>query len=262
MNIPQLGFGTWKLGGQACYKAVAAALQIGYRHIDTADRYYNHREVGKAIRDSDLKREELFITTKIWFDELARQQVLDSTNRFLDELSMPYVDLLLIHWPNRQIPIEETFGAFSELKEQGIIKNYGVSNFTIHHIEDILAKGYEVACSQVELHPSFNQKEMHEFCKTKNITLTAYSPLGMGEELQNPTVLELSKKYNVSPAQVILNWILARGIVAIPKSANPKNIEDNFKSQNWKMEPADIEKMNSIEQKPRLLTTDWQDFDY
>jgi len=262
MNIPLLWFGTWKLTGDTCIASVSKALEVGYRHIDTADRYDNHQDIAKAIKDSGIAREELFITTKIWFDELYRQQVLDSTNRFLEELQIPYIDLLLIHWPNRQIPIEETFGAFTEIREKGLIKNFGVSNHTIHHLEDILTKGYEVTCNQVELHPTFNQKSLHDFCKSHNITLTAYSPLGMGEELQHPTVIELSQKYSVSPAQVILNWINARGIVAIPKSSKPENIEDNFKSQNWKMEPDDIVKMNNIEQKPRLLTTDWQDFDY
>lgn len=262
MNIPLLGFGTWKLTGEVCVQAVSKALEVGYRHIDTADRYGNHREIAKAIHDSGIPRGDLFLVSKVWYTQLGYQEVIANANRFLEELQTNYLDLLLIHWPNRQIPIEETFGAFDELYKKGLIKNYGVSNHTIHHIEDILAKGFQPACNQVELHPSFNQKQMHDFCKEKNITLTAYSPLGMGEELKNPTVIELSQKYSVSPAQVILNWINARGIVAIPKSSKPENIEDNFKSQNWKMEESDVEKMNSIEQTPRLLTTAWQDFDY
>jgi len=262
INIPFIGFGTWKLTGEVCVKAVLKALEVGYRHIDTADRYGNHKEVAKAVKDSGIKREEIFITTKVWYTELNYRNVLDSLERFLDELQTDYIDLLLVHWPNRQIPIEETFDAFCELTNTKKIRYYGVSNYTIHHIEDVISKGYKPFVNQVELHPSFNQKELHEYCKSKNILLTAYSPLGMGDELKNPTVVELSKKYNVSPAQVILNWIISRRIAAIPKSTNPVNIKDNLKSLEWKMEEIDIEKINAIEQKPRLLNPPWHEFDY
>lgn len=262
MNIPLLGFGTWQITGETCVEAVSRALEVGYRHIDTADRYGNHHEVGKAVRNSGIKREEIFLTTKVWYTNLGYKQVLESAKRFLDELQTNYLDLLLIHWPNRQTPIDETFAAFTELVNTGVIKRFGVSNFTIHHLEDVLAAGYTPYCNQVELHPTFNQKELVEFCEDRNIKVVAYSPLGMGEDLNNPAVIELAKKYSVSPAQVILNWIISRGIVAIPKSSNPERIEDNWKSQDWKMERADIEKMNGIPQGPRLLTTSWQDFDY
>lgn len=262
MNIPPLGFGTWKLSGDIAAKSVSTALEVGYRHIDTADRYGNHREVGQAIKSSGLKREELFVTTKVFFDELHYQQILDNANRYLEELQIDYIDLLLVHWPNKNISLTETFDAMTKVKEDKIVKHIGVSNFTIHHIEDVLSKGYEIENNQVELHPTFNQTELVEFCETKNIKVTAYSPLGMGDELKNDVVLKLAEKYTVSPAQVILNWIMARGIVAIPKSSNPDNIRDNFNSQNWKMEVGDIALMNEIPQKPRLLSPPWNEFDY
>lgn len=262
VSIPILGFGTWNLGGETCYKAVTEALKAGYRHIDTADRYNNHREVGKAIADSGISRKELFITSKTFYDELNADKVLENGKRFLDELRVDYLDLMLIHWPNRNVPIEETLGALERLREDGIIRAIGVSNFTIHHLQDALKTGIEVVNNQVELHPSFNQTELKEFCDSNNIVLTAYSPLGMGEELQNETVLKLSQKYSVSPAQVILNWITSRGIVAIPKSTNPENIKDNLNSLNWEMEKEDLEQMNNILQKPRLLAPAFNEFDY
>ncbi len=262
VNIPALGFGTWELTGADCSIGVASALEIGYRHIDTADRYGNHHEVGQAIKNSGIAREELFITTKVWHSDLEHPKVLESVDRFLSELQIPYIDLLLVHWPNHLISIDETFSAMAELQAKGTIRAYGVSNFTIHHIEDVMAKGCQIVNNQVELHPSFNQMELKNYCDSKNILVTAYSPLGRGAELQNPTVVELSQKYGVSPAQVILNWIVSRGIVAIPKSKTPERIKDNFNSLNWQMEPQDIDKMNAIPQSDRLLVTDWQEFDY
>ncbi|TSC55666.1 MAG: aldo/keto reductase [Parcubacteria group bacterium Greene0714_21] len=217
-SIPMLGFGTWQLVGDTGIKAVAKALGVGYRHIDTADRYGNHKEISQAIELSSLKREDLFITTKIPNTLLSREDVFLSVDRYLQELNTNYIDLLLIHWPNKNIPIAETLGAMRTLKEQGKVKAIGVSNFTIHHLKDAKATGVEVTNNQIELHPTFNQKELREYCAANNIVVTAYSPLGRGQDIGLPLFQELVKKYNSSPAQVILNWILQLGCVAIPKS--------------------------------------------
>ncbi|OGY08678.1 MAG: hypothetical protein A2782_04135 [Candidatus Blackburnbacteria bacterium RIFCSPHIGHO2_01_FULL_43_15b] len=261
-QIPVLGFGTWQMRGDECVRAVSTALEVGYRHIDTADVYDNHKDVAKAIKESGLAREELFITTKIPRDLLCAPDVLENFNRYLNELDMPYIDLFLVHWPNKQIPILDTLGAMNQLKQEGKVKAVGVSNFTEHHLEDALSTGCEVTLNQVELHPTFNQLELQEFCRSKNIAMTAYSPLGRGEDLSHPTILELAKKYGVSPAQVVLNWITSRGIVAIPKSSNPGRIEDNFKSVSWTMGNGDIEKIDSIPQEPRILDHPGSEFDY
>lgn len=248
--------------GDECVRAVLTALEVGYRHIDTADVYGNHKDVAKAIKESGLAREELFITTKIPWDLLRAPDVLENFNRYLDELDMSYVDLFLVHWPNKQIPILDTLGAMNQLKQEGKVKAVGVSNFTSHHLQDALTTGHKITLNQVELHPTFNQLELQVFCKARNITMTAYSPLGRGEDLAHPAILELAKKYGVSPAQVILNWIISRGIVAIPKSANPQRIEDNYKSVSWEMEKIDIEKVNNISQQPRILNRPNSEFDY
>ncbi|MBI4028798.1 MAG: aldo/keto reductase [Candidatus Blackburnbacteria bacterium] len=261
-KIPVLGFGTWQLEGEECVQAVSTALEVGYRHIDTADVYGNHKEVARAIKESGIPREELFVTTKIPRDLLRARDVSDSCERYLKELNMPYVDLFLIHWPNRQIPIAETLEAMNQLKKEEKVKAIGVSNFTEHHLEDALSTGYEVTLNQVELHPTFNQLKLQEFCKSKNVAMTAYSPLGRGEDLSHPTILESAKKYGVSPAQVVLNWIISRGIVAIPKSSNPDRIEDNFKATSWEMEKEDLEMINGIPQQPRILDHPSSEFNY
>lgn len=264
-SIPVLGLGTWQLVGETGEKAVAKALEVGYRLVDTADGYGNHREVARAIELSLVKREDLFITTKIPRTLLSRKNVFLSIDRYLQELNTNYIDLLLIHWPNKDIPMAETLGTMEELKEQGKVRAIGVSNFTIHHLKDAKATEVEVTNNQIELHPTFNQKELREYCQANNIVVTAYSPLGRGQDIGLPLFRELAKKYNASPAQVILNWILQVGCVAIPKSEYEDQIEDNFKTLNWALEQEDIELINQLPQGERLvnsLNPSHSEFDY
>lgn len=261
VELPLIGFGTWQLQGEECYKPTLKALEIGYRHIDTADRYGNHAEVARAIKDSGLKRAEFKLTTKIRTG-VSKAEVLESGKRFLEELQIPYIDLLLIHWPNREMPIQETLEAMNELKQEGVIKAIGVSNFTIHHLEDALKTGVEFVNNQIELRPSFNQKELREFCAKNNITVTSYSTIKQGMDFENPVIQELTKKYNVSPAQVVLNWAISQNIIVIPRSTKPERIEDNFHAQDWEMDPEDIEKLNNIPQGERQTKPEWAEFDY
>jgi len=219
-EVPALGFGTWKLSEDQAVDSTLKALGIGFRHIDTADAYGNHVEVGKAINESGIPRKEIFLTTKVWHTELEPSSVKDSAKRFLEELQTDYIDLLLIHWPNRNIPLHQTLEAMNQLKAKGIIKNIGVSNFTVNHLKDCLKTNVEVVNNQVELHPTFAQNELHKFCDENEILLTAYSPLGRGAELDNPVLDEIAKKYDKTVPQVILNWIVSRGIIAIPKATS------------------------------------------
>lgn len=261
-EIPAIGFGTWRLKGDECKSSVLKALEVGYRHIDTAEHYGNQTQIGEAIQESGINRKDLFITSKIFYDRLNKKDVLDDTKRTLEELQTDYLDLLLVHWPNKNISINETVEGFNQLKQSGKVKSVGVSNFTPHHTQDFLDAGMQIVNNQVELHPSFNQNSLHEFCKEKNIILTAYSPIAQGQDLDIPEVQELSKKYDVSPAQVILNWIVSRGVVAIPRSSKPERILDNFNSLNWQMEKSDVEKMNAISQGQRLQNPEFSEFDY
>ncbi len=262
-QIPILGFGTWQLHGDTCVRSTEYALSTGYRHIDTAEAYDNQVEVGRAIRNSGLKRSDIFLTTKVWMTNLAREKVKESCQRSLDELEVDYIDLLLIHWPNRSIPVEETLEAMNELKEEGLIKAIGVSNFTINHLKDALKTGVEVANNQIEYHPSLNQEELREFCQENNITVTAYSPIAQGRDLSIKTIRDLSLKYDKSGSQIILNWLRQKNIIAIPRSSNLNHIKDNFESLVWNLEEDEVELIDRIDKRNnRIVNPLFGDFNY
>lgn len=257
-----MGLGTWDLTGEKCVEAVKFTLQLGYTHIDTADGYGNHKEVGKAIKDSGVSREDLFITTKVPRHLLAYDDVLSSCDRYLQELQTEYIDLLLIHWPNKDIPIEQTLEAFERLRQQEKIRHVGVSNFTIHHLEDIKQKGFKVVNNQIELHPQFNQNGLVNYCQENEITVTAYSPIGRGSSLELDIVKGLAEKYSKTPSQIILRWIIQRGIIAIPKSGNPDHLAENFEIFDFELTDEDVQKMNGIEQGERIVEPPHNEFDY
>jgi len=262
-EIPVLGLGTWKLNGEECVEAVAEAISIGYRHIDTADAYENHAEVREGIRKSGIGREDLFLTTKLHFDDGYKEEtVRKSGERLLKELDTDYVDLLLIHWPDRSTSFEETLHAMDELKKAGKARALGVSNFTIHHLEDALKAGVEITDNQVEIHPAFTQKELRDFCALKKIAVTAYSPLGRKHVLELPLLHELADKYEKTPAQIALNWIVSRGMITIPKSANPQRIKENFDSLSFSIEEPDLVRIDEIPQEERIVAPAYSDFDY
>lgn len=261
-EIPALGFGTWKLNGEDCIEAVKNAIQIGFRHIDTAEMYGNHREVAKGIKNSGIKREELFITTKIPPHELSYNFIIENCQNYLQELEIEYIDLLLIHWPNKKYPIGESLSALNKLKMDGKIKSLGVSNFTIHHLEDAKETVVEVVNNQVEMHIEFNQKELREYCLKNQIVLTAYSPLGRGSNLNNPVLVEIAKTHNSTPAQIALSWINSKGVIAIPKSLHIERIKENFESQNLVLSEEDIAKIDAIPQKERTVAASWNEFSY
>ncbi len=263
VEVPVLGFGCWQLepGGE-CQQSVEWALDIGYRHIDTADGYGNHKDVARAIKNSKIERKKLFITTKIRPHSLDAKSIKECGQRFLEELETDYIDLLLIHWPNREVAIGETLEAMNKLKEDCLIRAIGVSNFTIHHLQDALKTGIEVTNNQVELHPTFNNRELREFCRKNGITVTSYSSNGRGEDLKLLKIIELAKKYERTPYQIILAWLRQQDILAIPRSTKEKHIKENFESLDFDLSLEDIAKINQISQEPRLSEPGWADFDY
>ena len=246
--MPIMGLGTWQLTGNECVEGVSYALNLGYKAIDTADIYGNHLEVAKGIKRSGVKREDFFLTTKVWNDKHGHDDVIKSGERFLKELEIDYIDLLLIHWPRTEVPVAETLKAMNELKERGLIKAIGISNFDVELTQEALEAGVEIVNDQVELRPSLNQKELRDFCATKNISITAYSSLKKGD-LELPVIAELAQKYGKSPSQIILNWTIARGMIAIPKSAHPERIKENFESQDFEMEEGDLAKIDAVPQR-------------
>ncbi len=259
-EIPVLGLGTWQLQGDEGRKAVINALNTGYRHIDTAEAYNNQEMIGAAINQAGVKREDLFIASKVWRSNLRRDDVIDACEKMLEKLQVDYLDLYLIHWPNSDVPIKETLEAMNELKEVGVIKAIGVSNFTTQHLRDALATGVEITTNQVEFHPSLNQDGLRRYCGNYNIVVTAYSPLAQGEDFELPVIKELAEKYDHSKAQIILNWIISKGMVAIPRSSSSGHIRENFDVLDWQLEARDVEKINKLDADNRLIEPDFAEF--
>jgi diketogulonate reductase-like aldo/keto reductase len=261
-NIPVLGFGTAKIKGRECQKTVEAALKIGYRHIDTAFSYDNQREVAYAYKHSGIRRESIFITSKVFHNDLHPQKVKYICSKCLTELQTDYIDLFLIHWPNRCIPLEKTLIAFNELYKEGLIKAIGVSNFTIDHIRDCIQYEVPIMNNQIEYHPSLNQQELKEFCNRKGITVTAYSPLAQGQDLKLQPIKIIAKKRKKSAAQIIINWIVSKNMITIPKSVRKEKMLENWNSLNFSLSKKEIAVIDSMDNNKRLVNPDFSEFDY
>ncbi|TDO92153.1 diketogulonate reductase-like aldo/keto reductase [Halanaerobium saccharolyticum] len=262
-QMPLLGLGTWQLRGQKCVDSVKMAVEIGYDHIDTADGYDNHQAVGKGIKESGIDRDDLFITSKIKPENLHYDNIKADAKRFLDELDIDYLNLLLIHWPNKDIPLEESLKALREVKEEGLAKNIGVSNFTINHLKDAIEIDPDlVAVNQVEFHPTLYQKDLLDFCQENGIVLTAYSPLARGEVFKNDVIKELADKYNKSASKLTLKWLIDKDIVAIPKASSREHLESNFDLFDWDL-PAEVrKKMDQLNEDNRIIDPAWGEFNY
>ena len=261
-SMPILGFGTYQLKGAVCQKAVQNALSVGYRHIDTADFYQNHASVGAGIKHSDIPRKDIFVTTKVWRDHLRYEDVLSSCKRSLKEMDLEYLDLWLIHWPNNDIPIAETFKAMATLVKDGLIKNYGVSNFTIARLKDSLPHAeIPIANNQVEYHAQLNQEELRAFCQEHNITLTAYSPLAQGGSVKDELLIEIGKRHNKSASQVALRWMVQKNISPVPKATALERIKNNFEIFDFELTPTEMAAINDRKVWKRLITWDVAGFD-
>lgn len=252
-SMPMIGFGTWPMKGDECQKAVASALEIGYRHIDTAAGYGNHEAVAAAIRDSGVAREDLFLTTKIGHRDLHYDAILAGCDRALQELQTDYIDLYLIHWPNPEIPLTESLPAFRTLLDTGRIRNFGVSNFTTVRLQEALSLFIlPISANQVEYHPYLNDRVLHKFCTMNDIVLTAYSPLALGKVREDALLQSIGERHGKSPSQVALRWLLQRGIVSIPKASSRAHIQSNFEIFDFELTPEEFQQVDTIERWDRL----------
>ena len=249
-NIPALGLGTWQSTGQDCIEVVSQALQMGYEHIDTAQAYDNEIQVGQGIKQSGVARDKFFLTTKIFPDDLKFQpeKLKAAAQRSLENLDTDYVDLLLLHWPDERVPLSETMPALCELQKQGLTRHIGVSNFTIQHL--LAAQKYAdlpIAVNQVEFHPFIKQHTLQSFMHNHHIPLEAYSPLARGDVFDNETIKQIAEKYNITPAQVSLAWILSdKQRIAIPKPSNPDHLQGNLDAASVTLDTQDIEQINKL----------------
>jgi 2,5-diketo-D-gluconate reductase B len=247
-KMPALGLGTWRLRGDACTKAVTTALELGYEHIDTADAYGNHRAVGRALQDFDP--DKIFIVSKIPKSDLHHEDALEVGERALIELGIETLDLLLIHWPNERIPVQETLVAMADLVRRGKVRNIGVSNFAIDHLEEALeVTEAPIAVNQVEFHPYNNQKRLLAYCKDHDIVVTAYSPFGSGNLIRDRDLAQIARKYNRTVPQVILRWLLTKGLVVIPKSGSPEHMKDNLDIFDWELDRADFDTIEALDRR-------------
>lgn len=228
-KIPQLGLGVWQITeAGSCYLSVRTALEIGYRHIDTASAYKNEAEVGKAIRDSGIPRSEIFVTTKLWNSHQGYELALKACERSVAELGIGPVDLYLIHFPVQNLRLE-SWRALIELKRRGLTKSIGVSNFMIPHLSELLENFAEKpVINQVEFHPYLYQKDLLDYCQANHILLEAYSPLAHGQKVNDPKLSVIAKSYGKTNAQVLIRWGIEHGLVLIPKSSKGERIKENF----------------------------------
>ncbi|MFP4016820.1 MAG: aldo/keto reductase [Halanaerobiales bacterium] len=262
-QIPVLGFGTYKLKGEDGVKAVKTAIDLGYKHLDTAESYNNQTEVSHAIEKSGISRDELFITSKVSYENLHYDDVITACENTLDELNTEYLDLYLIHWPNKNIPIEETMRALSDLKQEGKIKDIGVSNFTRNHLEEVKEVSDEdIVVNQVEFHPYLYQKELYDYCMDNGIYITAYSPIARGDVFGDSLLSIIAKKHGKNEAQIALRWMMQKDIIVIPRSSNPEHIKSNFELFDFELSDDEVSKIDSLDRQERLIDPSWGEFDY
>jgi diketogulonate reductase-like aldo/keto reductase len=244
-EIPAIGLGTWQLKGDHCINAVKLALEIGYRHIDTAEIYGNEKEIGIAI--NNFPRDEIFITSKVSGNHLKFNNVIKSCEFSLRNLNTNYLDLYLIHWPNPFVSLRETFKAMKKLHDDGKIISFGVSNFDLNLLKKALEiEEIPICVNQVEFHPFFYQKDLLEFCKKHNIILVAYSPLARGKINENKIIKEIARKYEKTPAQISLRWIIQKGAIPIPKASTKEHLKENIDVFNWSISKEDEMKIDNI----------------
>lgn len=228
--MPRLGFGVWRITPEDTQTAVLAALEVGYRSLDTATIYGNEVEVGAAIARSGLARDELFVTAKVWNDDQGREATIRACHTSLERLGLDQVDLYLIHWP---VPSHgryvETWEALIELRDLGLVRSIGVSNFQAEHLEQVIGEtGVVPAVNQVELHPWLQQRDLRRACAGLGVTVEAWAPLGEGRYLDAPALLKIAERVGATPAQVVLRWHLQLGHVVIPKTTHPERMRENL----------------------------------
>ena len=250
-EIPAIAYGTWDIAEENVGEKVEIALKSGYNHIDTAEGYHNEAGIGEVLENYD--REELFITSKVLPSNLNYESVIKACERSLEKLGTDYLDLYLIHWPNPAISLRETLQAMKYLYDKGMIKNVGVSNFSVYQLNVALKiTPVPITVNQVEFHPWLYQKDLLEVCQENDVVVEASAPLARTEVLKDETILEIADKYDKSPAQIVLKWELQKGIVPLPKSKSKGHIEENLNVFDWELAAEDVEKIDNIDQEKRV----------
>jgi 2,5-diketo-D-gluconate reductase B len=248
-RIPSLGLGTWNLRGEQCVEAVASALRLGYRHIDTAAMYGNEREVGEGLRAAGVPRDEAFITTKVWSSDIGEGDLQRSAEASLGRLQMSVIDLLLIHWPNPSIPLKESIVALCDAKNRGLVRHIGVSNFSIELMRQAIALSSEpIVVNQCECHPKRAQTALIDECARRGVAFVSYRPLGKGALTNDPRLTRIAAAHEKSAAQVCLRWHVQRGLVAIPKAARPEHLKENMAIFDFELSAGELREVSAMDQ--------------
>jgi diketogulonate reductase-like aldo/keto reductase len=246
-RIPLFGFGTWELRGRVCARMVEQALRLGYRHIDTAEMYDNEREVGEGVRACGIPRDDIFITTKIWPSHFAPRELERAAKDSLARLKLAAVDLLLLHWPNPQIPLADTLGALRAVKQMGLTRQIGVSNFTVALIDEAqrLAEG-ELVCNQIEMHPFLDQSKVVTACRAHGMAVVAYSPIARGSAVKNAVLARIGQAHGKSAAQVSLRFLVQQQFVVIPRTSRIERLKENQAIFDFALTDAEMAEVGAL----------------
>jgi len=255
--VPSFGLGTFRLKGQVVIDSVRQALELGYRHIDTAQIYGNEAEVGQAIAESGVPRSELFVTTKVWTESLSKDKLVPSLEESLRKLRLDHVDLALIHWPSPAgaVPLADSLGALQAAQRQGLSKHIGVSNFTVKLLQQAidLVGAKAIATNQIELHPYLQSPKLVAFAREKGIHLTSYMTLAYGKVLGDPLITAIAKARGWTPAQVVLAWALQRGFAVIPSSTKRENLQGNLLAPTLRLSDGEVARIDALDRGERLV---------
>ena len=260
-NIPAIGLGTWTLTGKAATRLVADAIRSGYRHVDTATMYDNEEAVGAGLRASGVSRDEIFLTTKVWPSDIADGDLQRSVAASLKRLQVDRLDLALIHWPSGTIPLAESIRALNEVKDRGLARHIGVSNFTVAHVDEAVALSrHPLACNQIEYHPFLNQDRVLAACRALGMAVVSYCPLARGAELfREPAVTAAAERHGRTPAQIVLRWqVQQEGVVAIPRSSSPERIAQNLRVFDFALEAGEMAAIDALSSRHHRIC----DFDF
>lgn len=258
MSIPAFGLGTFRLTDEVVKASVMTAIELGYRAVDTAQIYGNEAAIGEAIAESGIARQELYITTKLWTENLTADSVISSLKESLNKLKTDYVDLTLIHWPSpeQKVSVAETMHALVKAKQMGLTREIGISNFTVALMQEAIdAVGAEqIATNQIELSPFLQNRTVVDFAQRNEIAITSYMTLAYGNALKNKTIIDIAAKHSATPAQVVLAWALQLGYAVIPSSTKRENLQSNLLAQQLKLTDSDMEAIAALECNSRLVS--------
>ncbi|WP_017446520.1 2,5-didehydrogluconate reductase DkgB [Gayadomonas joobiniege] len=260
-RIPRIGLGTYRMKGEVAINSVKIALELGYRHIDTAQIYKNEAEIGHAIAQSQIARDEVFLTSKVWLDNLTPKRFLPSVIESLQQLKTDHLDLLLIHWPapNDETAMAVYLDELCKIKKQGLTRFIGVSNFTCTQLASAMSfmPANEIYTNQIEVHPYLQNNKVRDFCRQHNILVTAYMPFAVGKVLADPQIKNIANQYKVTSAQIVLAWAYSQGMVSIPSSTKKSHLSANLAALEFNLKEQDIQLINQLDSNQRQANPDF-----